>query len=112
MRREAEKMGSKILKNAKIIISTSDDPVEWKQQGGTCIGLVTGMVRRKMSGGEDNKGLGRSSYVQIAGKEQKKVMFVTAYKPCVQTNEGESTVTAHHKQILTMQRDTNASLRK
>eukprot|EP00957_Ditylum_brightwellii_P013889 1047631-Ditylum_brightwellii.AAC.1 len=34
-----------------------------------------------MSGGEDNKGLGRWSYVQIAGKEKKKVMFVTAYNP-------------------------------
>eukprot|EP00957_Ditylum_brightwellii_P078679 5982396-Ditylum_brightwellii.AAC.1 len=58
MRREAEKMGSKILKNAKIITSTSNNPVGWKQQGGTCIGLTNGMVGRKMSGGEDNKGLG------------------------------------------------------
>eukprot|EP00957_Ditylum_brightwellii_P166413 12667852-Ditylum_brightwellii.AAC.1 len=65
-----------------------------------------------MSGGGDNKGLGRWSYVQIAGKEQKKVIFVTAYKPCVQTNKGDSTVTAQHKRMLTMQGDTNASPRK
>eukprot|EP00957_Ditylum_brightwellii_P153864 11711250-Ditylum_brightwellii.AAC.1 len=62
-----------------------------------------------MSGGEDNKGLGRWSHVQIAGKDQKKVMLVTVYKPCVQTKEGDSTVTAQHKQILTMQEDTNVS---
>eukprot|EP00957_Ditylum_brightwellii_P144289 10993042-Ditylum_brightwellii.AAC.1 len=72
MRREAEQMGSKIFKSAKIITSNSDDPAGWKQQGGTCIGLVNGIVGRKMSGGEDNKGLGRWSYVQIAGKGQKK----------------------------------------
>eukprot|EP00957_Ditylum_brightwellii_P008235 622880-Ditylum_brightwellii.AAC.1 len=65
-----------------------------------------------MSGGGDNKGLGRWSYVRIAGKEQKKVMFVTAYKPCVQTNEGDSTVTAQHQGILTMQGDTNTSPQK
>eukprot|EP00957_Ditylum_brightwellii_P108538 8278697-Ditylum_brightwellii.AAC.1 len=70
------------------------------------------MVGRKMSGGEDNKGLGRWSYVQIAGKDQKKVMFVTAHKPCVQTNKGDNTVIAQHKQILTMQGDTIASPRK
>eukprot|EP00957_Ditylum_brightwellii_P173350 13198271-Ditylum_brightwellii.AAC.1 len=49
---------SKIFKNAKIITSTSDDPAGWRQQGGTCIGLVNSMVGRKMSGGEDNKGPG------------------------------------------------------
>eukprot|EP00957_Ditylum_brightwellii_P193522 14736883-Ditylum_brightwellii.AAC.1 len=65
-----------------------------------------------MSGGEDNKGLSRWSYVQIAGKEQKKVMFVTAYKTYAQTIKGDSTVTAQHKQIFTMQGDTNASPRK
>eukprot|EP00957_Ditylum_brightwellii_P142174 10832006-Ditylum_brightwellii.AAC.1 len=72
MRREAEKVGSKIFKNAKTITSTSNDPAGWKQQGCTCIGLVNGIVGRKISGGEDNKGLGRWSYVRIVGKEQKK----------------------------------------
>eukprot|EP00957_Ditylum_brightwellii_P083511 6348610-Ditylum_brightwellii.AAC.1 len=72
MIREAGKMGFKIFKNFKIITSTSNDPAGWKQQGGTCIGLVNGMVGRKMSGGEYNKRLGRWSYVQIAGRDQKK----------------------------------------
>eukprot|EP00957_Ditylum_brightwellii_P030626 2320807-Ditylum_brightwellii.AAC.1 len=72
MRREAKKMSSKIFKNAKIITSTSNDPAGWKQQGYTCIGLVNGMVGRKILGRGDNKGLSRWSYVQIAGKEQKK----------------------------------------
>eukprot|EP00957_Ditylum_brightwellii_P139476 10630063-Ditylum_brightwellii.AAC.1 len=54
---EAEKMGVKLFKQFKVITSASDDPAEWKQTGGTCIGLVNGMVGRKMQGGEDGKGL-------------------------------------------------------
>eukprot|EP00957_Ditylum_brightwellii_P040176 3040152-Ditylum_brightwellii.AAC.1 len=65
-------MGFKLFKNFKIITSASDDPSGWKQQRDTCIGLVNGMVGKKMSGGENNKELGRWSYVQIAGRDQKK----------------------------------------
>eukprot|EP00957_Ditylum_brightwellii_P075659 5749798-Ditylum_brightwellii.AAC.1 len=51
-------------------------------------------------------------YVQIVGKNQKKVMFAMVYKPCIQANEGDSTVTAQQKQILTMQGDNEAKPRK
>eukprot|EP00957_Ditylum_brightwellii_P018797 1413118-Ditylum_brightwellii.AAC.1 len=64
-----------------MITSSSDDRVDWKQPGGTCIGLVSIMVGRKMQGGRD----------------QRKVMFVSAYKSCKQLDEGDSIATAHQK---------------
>eukprot|EP00957_Ditylum_brightwellii_P030993 2348640-Ditylum_brightwellii.AAC.2 len=39
-------------------------------------------------------------------------MFVTVYKPCVQTDKGDTTITAQHKCILTMQGDKEAKQRK
>eukprot|EP00957_Ditylum_brightwellii_P054271 4111213-Ditylum_brightwellii.AAC.1 len=76
--RETDKMGCKVFNNFKIITSTRNDPAGWKWSGGTCIGLVNGMVGWKMQGGEGRKGLGRWSYVQIVGRDQKKVMVVSA----------------------------------
>eukprot|EP00957_Ditylum_brightwellii_P065925 4999719-Ditylum_brightwellii.AAC.1 len=61
------------------------------------------MVGRKMKGGEDGNGLGWWSFVQLTGRDQRKVMFVLAYKLCKQTDEGDSTATAQQKRLLTMQ---------
>eukprot|EP00957_Ditylum_brightwellii_P098190 7481378-Ditylum_brightwellii.AAC.1 len=61
------------------------------------------MVGRIIQTGGDNSRLGRWSYVQIAGRDQKKVTIVTAYHPCKQTNPGDSTVTAQQRQLLRQQ---------
>eukprot|EP00957_Ditylum_brightwellii_P176651 13455016-Ditylum_brightwellii.AAC.1 len=110
--READKMGYKVFNSFKIITSASNGPAGWKQPGGSCIDSVNGMVGWKMQGGEDKKGLGRWNYVQIAGRDQRQVIFVSAYKPCTQSNEGASTVTVQHKHILTLQGDHDANSRK
>eukprot|EP00957_Ditylum_brightwellii_P210129 15364599-Ditylum_brightwellii.AAC.1 len=52
---------------------------------------------------EDFSGLGRWSYVEIAGRDQKKRIFTTGYKPCVQYNPGSNTVTAQQKPLSTFQ---------
>eukprot|EP00957_Ditylum_brightwellii_P200536 15288117-Ditylum_brightwellii.AAC.1 len=85
-------MGQTIWKNVKIITSCSDDPAGSKQQGGMCIGLVISMVGCHITSGEDKTGLGCWSYVKIARKDQREVIFVTAYKPCVQSNSRDETV--------------------
>eukprot|EP00957_Ditylum_brightwellii_P167494 12750153-Ditylum_brightwellii.AAC.1 len=61
------------------------------------------MVGRKIKGGADGKGLCQWSFVQLAGRDQRKVMLLSTYKPCKQLDEGDSTATAQQKRLLTMQ---------
>eukprot|EP00957_Ditylum_brightwellii_P201512 15326011-Ditylum_brightwellii.AAC.1 len=42
----------------------------------------------------DSTGLGRWSYVKVAGRDQKQVVITTSYRPCIQHNPGNRTVTA------------------
>eukprot|EP00957_Ditylum_brightwellii_P170840 13003315-Ditylum_brightwellii.AAC.1 len=49
---------------------------------------------------------------QQDGRDQKKVMFISAYKLCTQNNDNDSTVTAQHKWLLTLQGEKNSNLRK
>eukprot|EP00957_Ditylum_brightwellii_P180337 13738212-Ditylum_brightwellii.AAC.2 len=95
-------MGRTVWKNFKLITSCSDDPVGRKQQGGTCIGFVNDIVGRHIASSEDETGICGWNYVQIAGKDQRVIKLVTTYKPCVQSDTGDDTVTAqkkitHHK---------------
>eukprot|EP00957_Ditylum_brightwellii_P068625 5210312-Ditylum_brightwellii.AAC.1 len=75
-------MGRTKWDNFKLITSSSNDPADCHQRGGTCIGLVNNIVGRKTTSREDTKGLGQWSYVKIAGKDQLNIIFATAYKPC------------------------------
>eukprot|EP00957_Ditylum_brightwellii_P105529 8044491-Ditylum_brightwellii.AAC.1 len=50
--------------------------------------------------GTDSKGLGRWSYVQIAGRNQRKITIATAYRPCKQSKPGNSIVTVQQKRLL------------
>eukprot|EP00957_Ditylum_brightwellii_P160227 12198633-Ditylum_brightwellii.AAC.1 len=96
-------MGRRTWKIFKLVTSCSDDPANEKQQGGTCIWLVNDMAGQHVTSGEDKSGLGRWSYVKIAGRDQCEIVFVNAYKPCVQSNPGDNTVTVQHKHLLTTQ---------
>eukprot|EP00957_Ditylum_brightwellii_P081992 6234610-Ditylum_brightwellii.AAC.1 len=61
------------------------------------------MVGRIIQTGGDNSRLGRWNYVQIAGRDQRKVIIVTAYCLCKQTNPLDSTVTAQQRQLMRQQ---------
>eukprot|EP00957_Ditylum_brightwellii_P206622 15349247-Ditylum_brightwellii.AAC.1 len=84
-------------------VQDGDNPADERHQGGTCTGLVNNMVGRHIMLGENKLGLGQWSYVKIAGRDQHKIVFVTAYKPCVQSNPGDNIVTAQQKCLLTTQ---------
>ena len=96
-------MSTKIFKNSHIATSNSDDPAGQRQQGGTCTVIINNLVGRKITSGEDKKGLGRWSYIQISGRDYRKTIIITGYKPCIQEQCGDKTVTAQQKRILKMQ---------
>eukprot|EP00957_Ditylum_brightwellii_P168599 12832847-Ditylum_brightwellii.AAC.1 len=79
-------MGGKIFKNFTIVTSCSDDLAKYHQQGGTYIGETNRMSGRIIDKNCDPSGLGRWSYVKIAGRDQQQVTVVTAYRPCIQHN--------------------------
>ena len=96
-------MTTKIFNNCFFATLNSNNPAGQYQQGRTQMTLVNNLVGRKNSSGVDAKGLGCWSFVQIAGKDHRKIMVVRGYKPCIQEQSGDNTVTSQHKRLLTMQ---------
>eukprot|EP00957_Ditylum_brightwellii_P092102 7013010-Ditylum_brightwellii.AAC.1 len=64
---------------------SNNDPADWKQQGGTCIGLVDHMTGQRVNNGEDDKGM---------------------------SDPGDNMVTAQQQHILTMQQATEQKPRQ
>eukprot|EP00957_Ditylum_brightwellii_P124891 9520858-Ditylum_brightwellii.AAC.1 len=58
------------------------------------------MTCRIITTDKDTSGLGRWNHVTIAGKDQKQVTIMTAYRPCKQSTPGDSTVNAQQHHIL------------
>eukprot|EP00957_Ditylum_brightwellii_P083130 6320468-Ditylum_brightwellii.AAC.1 len=58
------------------------------------------MSGRIINKNSNPSGLGRWSYVKIDGRDQRQVTVVTAYRPCLQHNPGNNTVTAQQIRIM------------
>eukprot|EP00957_Ditylum_brightwellii_P192126 14625367-Ditylum_brightwellii.AAC.1 len=69
--------GRKLFNNFKLITSSSDNP-----------------AGRIIKADTDTSGLRHWSYIKIAGKDQKQVTFVMAYRPFKQNKPGDATVNA------------------
>eukprot|EP00957_Ditylum_brightwellii_P050436 3824434-Ditylum_brightwellii.AAC.1 len=52
--------------NYKLIATSSNEPAEYKQPGGTCLDLVDTTIRWHMHSNANDKGLGRWCYACIA----------------------------------------------
>ena len=61
--------------------------------GGTAI-CLDNMWATRMKQGEDDSGLGRWSYAELEGRKGKKVLIVTAYRPCSMKVEKSGAKTA------------------
>eukprot|EP00957_Ditylum_brightwellii_P187578 14284120-Ditylum_brightwellii.AAC.1 len=70
MERKAKYMGRKIFNNFTIVTICSDDPAKYHQQGCTCIGVTNRMSGQIIDKNCNPSGLGRWSYVKIAGRDQ------------------------------------------
>eukprot|EP00957_Ditylum_brightwellii_P078530 5970805-Ditylum_brightwellii.AAC.1 len=93
----------KIFTNFTLVGSSSNNPVGLYQQGGACTAITGKMVGRIIKSDTNSSGLGQWSYVQIAGRDQRKLMIITAYRPCKQNKLGDSTVTSQQKRLLQQQ---------
>eukprot|EP00957_Ditylum_brightwellii_P152316 11596323-Ditylum_brightwellii.AAC.1 len=78
---KANQFGRQIHKIFKLVAASSDEPADFKQMGGSCMGMADNIVGRHMKSSEDDRGLGRWTYVCLAGKDQRKAYFITGYRP-------------------------------
>eukprot|EP00957_Ditylum_brightwellii_P147404 11224530-Ditylum_brightwellii.AAC.1 len=74
--------GNKVFTNFTILRSSSDNPAGLYQQGVMCTAITGKMVGRIIKSDTNSSGLGRWSYVQIAGRDQHKLTIITVYRPC------------------------------
>eukprot|EP00957_Ditylum_brightwellii_P096209 7329005-Ditylum_brightwellii.AAC.1 len=99
----AEYFGQEHHNNFKRVSASSDDPAKCNQQGGVCMGMVDKVLGRHIKSGSDDKGLGRWCYICLSGQYQQKIYIVTAYRPCIQHDPGDATVTTQQKRLLIQQ---------
>eukprot|EP00957_Ditylum_brightwellii_P043506 3298297-Ditylum_brightwellii.AAC.1 len=91
---KAKYLGNKCFDNFTLAASLSDNPAEHKQQGGTCLGITNKFTGRIIAMDNVSRGLSRWSFVKLAGKDQKQITIVTAYRSCKQDKPSDATVNA------------------
>eukprot|EP00957_Ditylum_brightwellii_P145687 11092611-Ditylum_brightwellii.AAC.1 len=79
MESKARYMARKLFENFTLVTSCSDGPAQYYQQGGPCIGITSRLSGRIINSDCNPSGLGRWSYVKLAGKDQRQVNIVIAY---------------------------------
>eukprot|EP00957_Ditylum_brightwellii_P170075 12946185-Ditylum_brightwellii.AAC.1 len=77
MTARAKYYGNKIFINFMLVGSSSDDPAGLYQQGGTCTATTGKMAGRIINSDTDSSGLGCWSYVQIMGRDQRKLTIIS-----------------------------------
>ena len=107
--RRAQAVVRKQFGSGVMINTTSDDPVKSAyKQGGTSQILLGNTIGAIQSNHTDERGLGRWVYTIINGKNNKKLVIVTAYRVCKDSMlKGHSTVYAQQYRILRRQNVTN-----
>ena len=81
-------MSKRFFKDYYMATSCSDDPVGRVQPGGTCTVVTNNIVRRTITNGEDESDMGRWSYIQIPGSDQRKIMMITGTNHVCRDNMG------------------------
>jgi hypothetical protein len=84
-----QKLFTKSFGTARMEYSTTSDKFEttYHKPGGTTCGALGQMVHHVVDSGRDDTGCGRWSYITYSAKEGKKVVIVSAYRVCKQTNK-------------------------
>eukprot|EP00957_Ditylum_brightwellii_P135768 10354486-Ditylum_brightwellii.AAC.1 len=83
-----------------LVAGGSADPAGFYQQGGTCTGIIENIVGRIIDNGTDESGLGRWSYVKLAGRNNRQLCIATAYRPGKKNQTGNATVMAQQHRLL------------
>jgi hypothetical protein len=86
--------------------STSDESTSTSiQRGGTAIGILDRWAGRVTEKGTDTSGLGRWSYQILTGRNGRRVVFVSAYRVCINNvnNAGAATVWMQQYRLLNLQ---------
>ena len=88
------------LPHNSITFNENDNSTAVCQPGG-CIQVSYGRaLHRYISHGKDPLGLGRWCWTRYRGRMDVTIRVITAYRPCVQHQGGESTVISQHQRYL------------
>jgi hypothetical protein len=97
-----QKLFTKSFGATRMEYCTSSDKFETTnhKRGGTTCGALGQMVHRVISSGRGEIGCGRWSYITYAAKENKKMIIISAYRVCKQTNPGDLTASKQQDGIM------------
>ena len=100
-------------KNSVMKTTNSDDPtISIYQPGGMNLILQNNIIGAIDSSGNDARGLGRWSFSIINGKQQHKLVLITAYRLSQDTIPGDDTIYAQQYRILRRQQIHNPKPKK
>ena len=100
-------------KNSVMNATNSDDPTtSMYQPGGMNLILQNNIIGAIDSNGNDDRGLGRWSFSVINGKQQHKLVLITAYRLAHDTIPGDDTIYAQQYRLLRRQRLHNPKPKK
>lgn len=97
-----ERIRGKWRGSAKAVFAhnTSESQQQRHQPGGVGTILKGGLIGRKKQSGKDTRGLGRWSWIEIQGRQGKKTIIISAYRPVRQECFGTNTVFEQHARTL------------
>jgi len=98
----------RVTPHIKIATSTSQEPAaDWYKPGGTMLLTLDPWTSRVIDRGTDST-LGRWSYMEFVGKQNKRVIVVSGYRVCNQKFDATSnTTTAQQMRLLQQQGQAN-----
>ena len=86
-------------KQTKIAVSNSSEVTTSNYQpGGTCTAILGPWLSSAKLSGQDPTGMGRWSYIELEGKEARRIIILTGYRSCNQ-NTKMGSATYHDQQI-------------
>jgi len=88
--------------HAEMVMANSTEPSKTNRQpGGTFIAINGSYTSQIISQGQDPSGMGRWSFVELLGKNNKRFVIISAYRTCSQTAHiGSNMATTQQMQIL------------
>ncbi len=101
----------KVLQHVHTIATTSSTSYETiHKPGGVLSGVIRNWIGRILTSGEDPRGMGRWTEFRLAGKNNKKLTVIMAYRVCSKASGGRKTVFTQQYFLLREQCDSEKIL--
>ena len=110
-RNNLQRAVKRVFPNHRVAYSLSDVGIELEFHeflpGRTCTMAFDHIGIRVVKAGEDESGLGRWSYITVAGQDGQRLTFITAYRICKGAMKGTNTSCIQQRRVLNEQERKN-----